>query len=141
MSHVSTLKVEITDLECVEQACEDLGLCFRRGQRKFKNYAGRRSPCDHAIAMPGTDAYEIGLVRNQGDEESYSLAFDSWQGGKGMMDRVGKNCTKLRQAYSHRKAVKQADSLGWKVREERQQDGSIKLFCTPKATATAKASW
>jgi len=83
MSHVTVIEFEIRDLECLRQACTELGLEFREGQKTFRWFGVHvgdykvpdgfavqdMGKCDHAIGLPGNGpskkAYEIGVVRRR----------------------------------------------------------------------------
>jgi hypothetical protein len=120
MSHITTINVEIRDLEAVKEICKELGLEFREGQRSYRWYGvsvgdypiptgftksdlGR---CDHAIGIKGNSkSYEIGLVK-RGD--AYIPLFDFWQGGFGLEERIGPGAKKFTEAYTRAVSVKTA---------------------------------
>jgi len=126
MSHVTVIKVEFKDLDCIKAACEKLGLVFKENQQTYKWY-GRHvgdyalpagftkadlGKCSHAIGVKGSHtAYEVGLVK-QGDH--YIPMFDFWAGGYGLMDKVGKDCQKLIATYSKEVALKAARTFAKK---------------------------
>ena len=76
MSHVVSIKTELTDLDAVKAVCQELGLIFREGQKEyawwgetFGDYplpegftAAQLGKCEHAISVPGTN-WEIGLAK------------------------------------------------------------------------------
>ena len=119
MSHVTTIAVEIRDLEVVKEICRELGLEFHENQKNYKWY-GRHvgdyplpagvtkaalGRCDHAIAVKGGSAqsYEIGLVK-KGDQ--FMVLWDFWQGGYGLENCVGKNGQRFVDAYTKAVAIK-----------------------------------
>lgn len=135
MSHVTTIKIEIKDLEALRLACEKIGLVFKEGQKTYKwfgrhvgdypipagftkNDLGR---CDHALAVKGakSNTYEIGVVAKDG---AYVLMWDFWAGGYGLEAVVGKDCKTLKQAYTQTVALKEAKRFaqaeGWSVSED-----------------------
>ena len=59
MSHVSAMKVEIKDVECLARACDRMGWEFKMNSRQFKSYAGFTN-CDHEIVVPGA-SYTVGV--------------------------------------------------------------------------------
>jgi len=139
MSHISTVKTAITDLDALEQACKELGLELRREQKTYRTYNKQQNACDAAIVIPGDErAYEIGLVLGK-DGKTYEVNFDSWNGGKGMVERSGKGCSKIMVEYGRAKTKSIAQSKGWSYREERLQDGRIRCYCEPKRKAYAGA--
>ena len=119
MSHVTTLTIQIKDLEALEQACQKIGLQFKRNQKHYKWYgrfmgdyreAGtdpkEMGHCDHAISVPGNPgAYEIGVAA-QGDH--YALRYDFWSGGMGLEKLAGNRCSTLIEAYTQTVALNEA---------------------------------
>ena len=99
MSHVETVKVNITDLEALKKACERLGVEFHEGQTHYEWYghsvgdypipAGLTKTdlghCAHAIHVPGVK-YEIGIVPNKSGK-GYTLAYDFWGPGQGLQKK------------------------------------------------------
>jgi hypothetical protein len=144
MSHISTVKTAITDLDAIEVACRELGLELRREQKTYRTYNKQKHACHAAIVVPGNErAYEIGLVLGQ-DGQTYEVKFDTWNGGKGMVEKAGEGCRKILVEYGRAKTKSIAQSKGWSYREERLQDGRIRCYCEPKrakAYAGAKRSW
>lgn len=123
MSHVTTLKVQIKNLQALEEACQKIGLKFNRHQKHYKwwgrfvgDYAeagtnqAEMGHCDHAISVPGNDqAYEIGVTA-KGD--GYVLQFDFYgQGGAGVEAVAGLKCSKLIDAYTKIVTIKEATKL------------------------------
>lgn len=143
MSHITTCDLKIKDLGALKQAAEACGLEFVEGQKTYKWY-GRRvgddpmppgmkeedlGKCDHALRVPGkAGAYEIGVVANP--DGTYTLLWDSWAGGKGLMqhvssasDRRREGIGKLHQEYSAavtRKELLRLKRRGYRVKEVRE---------------------
>lgn len=140
MSHVTTIDIQVKDLECLKTACTNLGLEFREGQKSYKWY-GRHvgdyplpegfthkdlGKCDHAIGVPGNSrAYEIGVVK-KGD--SYTMLWDFWQGGFGLQEKVGDGCGELVDQYAQEVAMKEASEFaqaqGWSISKEFDEETS-----------------
>ncbi len=149
MSHVTTVDLEIRDLDCLAAAAKELGLELVRDAKNYKWYGEfvgdyndpaikelgitpeNHGKCDHKLRVvgAGSDTYEIGLVKH-GD--SYRVLFDFWRGGYGLMQRIskagerGQDCSKLKQAYALEVAKKELRRQGKRFREVRQ-DGKVKL--------------
>lgn len=124
MSHITTIAMQIKDLKSLAKAATRLGLEFREGQRTQRYYANKTNPCDHAIAIPGNStAYEIGVIADK--DGTYTLAFDDFSGGKGMMEIVGKACCRLKQAYTVEVAKKKLKAQGYTVTEKTDANGNI----------------
>lgn len=137
MSHVTTLKIEILDLQSLRDACKAAGLQFKEGQQTYK-WFGRHvgdyplpkgftqkdlGKCNHAIGISKKDAYEIGVCEKDG---KITLLWDFWQGGYGLEEVAGKDCNKLVNAYTKIVAVKEARKLaqsqGYTFSEEFDKD-------------------
>lgn len=134
MSHVTTIKIEIKDLQALREAAEKIGLVFKEGQKTYK-WFGRHvgdypipagftkndlGKCSHALGVKGkSNAYEIGVVEKDG---IYLLMWDFWSGGYGLEAIAGKNCKNLTQAYTQAVALKEAKKFaqaeGWSVSED-----------------------
>lgn len=150
MSHVATIDLEIKDLDALALACEPLGLELVRGQKAY-NWYGRSvgdSPlpvgftaqdlgkCDHVIRIKGTTLngridnrmpYEIGLATRRDGKAGYTLMWDTWQGGHGLVHRVGgEKAEALKQGYATEVAVRIAKREGFRVvKREIRTDGSV----------------
>lgn len=135
--HVSTVKLSVKSLEALQAACLRLGLTFVEGQTSYQWY-GRYmgdSPlpagvsvsdlghCTHAIKVPGA-RYEIGVVAEA--DGTYSLRGDYWASG-GLVEVLGKDLNKLRQAYGIEAALLEAQRQGYSCWEEALEDGAVKL--------------
>src|SRR5689334_8648128 len=134
MSHVTTIKAEILDLDALKEACSEIGMEFRENQRKYR-WFGRHvgdyplpegfsksdlGRCDHAIGVPrNRNAYEIGVVER---DNSFKLLFDFWNKGFGLEAAAGKGCEKLIESYTRivaRKTAKNyARANGWTLSEQ-----------------------
>jgi hypothetical protein len=141
VSHVVTLDVEIRDLEALRDAAAALGLEFREGQQTFRWWgkhvgdyalpagftAEDMGKCEHAISLPNNpSAYEVGVVRRRDGRPGFSLMFDFYGGGKGLMNAVGSKCGRLVQEYAAQVVVKQA-GRNWRVTRTQAADGALRL--------------
>lgn len=145
MSHVVKIKIQVKDLDALADAAEAVGCELVRGQQTYKWY-GRSvgdtplpegfteadlGHCTHAIRVKGADrrTYEVGVVANA-DGQGYTLLWDEWNRGYGLVDKVGEGAAKLRQAYATSVAVKQARKAGYRVRQTVREDGTVVLTAT-----------
>jgi hypothetical protein len=140
-----TLKVSIKDLNALKTTCQKLGLEFKEDQQTYK-WFGRHvgdyplpkgfakedmGKCLHAIGVKDApNAYEVGVVKRRDGEEGYTLIFDFYAGGNGLLNAVGKDCNKLVQHYTKEVTIQEAKDMGFYVEEKQQEDGTIELFLT-----------
>ncbi|SRR6266566_5026868 len=130
MSHIVKEKLRIFNLDALAQACKNLGVELRMGQKTHKWYGqwmgdyplpegyttDDLGKCDHAIRVPGNpQAYEIGVVQQRDAQGGYALMYDFWAGGYGLMDKVGKNCDSLYREYAIQATLQQQYSEGLQV--------------------------
>lgn len=133
MSHISKVEVEIQSLDELNEACEQLGIRFVRGQKTYKWYGRYMNDyplpegvkpqdlgkCDHAIQVPGC-AYEIGLIENAG--KKFTLIWDFWNSG-GLEQKLGKGIGKLKQAYATVRIKNEAEIRGHQVTQIQRKKG------------------
>lgn len=147
MSHVTTIKIEIKDLNALIAACQEHGAIFVRDQKAYNWYgvsvgdyplpAGitkdQLGKCDHAIKLPGVN-YEIGVVRLPNG--NYTLAYDFYGGdgpgygrhdGHKLLQKFGDGCQKLVQSYAVHKATLEARKRGYTVTKKTLPNGAVKL--------------
>ena len=142
MSHVATVDVEIKDLDALEAAGKRIGMELVRGQKTFRWYGTHvgdyplppgfteedLGTCEHALRVVGrADSYEVGVVRRRDGRPGWSLMWDFYAGGYGLMEKVGENCQTLRREYACVVASRTAQKQGFRVHEVRRQDGSVQL--------------
>lgn len=142
MSHVTEVKLKLTDLDAVEEAAKACGLELVRGQRSFRwygHFVGDTTPpagrdpkdygkCEHALrqtALP--DGYEIGLVPAL-DGNGWDAMYDSWSSaGRALPAAV----TTLRREYAATVATKRATATlarrGFKISREDLPGNRIRL--------------
>jgi hypothetical protein len=140
MSHVAKITLQITDLDALDAACQELGLTLVRNQTSYKWFGthvgdyplpdgflkGDLGRCEHAIQVPGT-TWEIGVARARGHQH-YTLLFDFYGSqGQPIANAIGGNDgTKLKRAYATHAAIQQAKRQGWTY-TRREQNGKTKL--------------
>jgi len=120
MSHFTTIKTQIKDIEALRQACAELGLALEQNAQA-RGYASNQIKGDYVIRLKGP--YDIAL--NRQPEGSYSLTDDQW--GNYVEDEVGPQHGKLMQLYAVHKALREARKKGHLTRRSQLQDGSIQL--------------
>jgi hypothetical protein len=153
MSHVVSMTFYIDDLDCLEKACVQLGLKLKRDQKTYKWFGQwvndyRKNDaafnlgiqpedygkCEHAISVDGNDkAYEIGLVARKDGKPGYQMVYDFYGGGRGLMEKVGKDASKLCQAYSVQQHTKRGLNLqqrGFSMTQQTDEQGRVHLVYT-----------
>jgi hypothetical protein len=126
MSHITSVKTEIKSLPILAAACAKLGLELKQDQKSFKWYS-RPGQCDHAIVVPGNSrAYEVGVVRNENTGE-FSLKFDEYAGGYGLIEKIGTGAKLLKQEYGAEVARQWARRRGYRTVENRGADGKLRI--------------
>ena len=124
MSHVSKLKAAVTDLVCLENAANHIGMDFDRHATQFRNYGGRMTKCEGKLSVRGNkDAYEMGVEKNK--DGTYGLLWDSYAGAGGLVDVVGKGATKLLDEYQASLFTKHMSAKGMRVRRTTKEDGTL----------------
>lgn len=129
MSHITTIDIEIKDLDALDAACKRCGLELHRGKESFKWWGHRDKRCSHAIGVPGNaEAYEIGVVKRE--QGGFGLELDQDAGDVELVELCGRDCQALKQAYAVEVAMAEAQRQGMTVQEEQLQDGTVRLHCT-----------
>lgn len=116
MSHVATIEVIIKEqeLDALGAAAKELGLELVHDQQTFKSYQSGMK-CEHLLRVTGNpDAYEIGVVKRD-DGAGYELKWDTYGGGRYLLERVGEGAQKLRQGYAKAVALKTVTRQGFRV--------------------------
>jgi len=152
MSHVTDVKLQITDLDALDEACQALGLELRRDQKTYAWWGafvgdssayGEHRPadmgkCEHAIKVAGTSPrngssgpWEIGVVKAK-DGNGYKLFFDTYgSAGRALADKVGAGADRLRREYAaavaSKKAKKELGRKGFVQTRESLANGGIRL--------------
>jgi hypothetical protein len=120
MSHFTTIKTQIKDIEALRAACKELGLAVLQNAQA-RGYASNTRKGDYVIQLAGP--YDIAV--NQQPDGTYGLTTDWWLGH--VENEVGKEYGKLLQLYGVHKASMEARKKGYSVLRQAKNDGSIKL--------------
>jgi ribosomal protein L34 len=122
--------MDIKDLDALEKACNEMGLEFIPNQKTYKwwgHHVGDyplpkgfskadMGKCDHAVRIKGdSEAYEVGIVKRRDGRPGYTMLFDFFAGGKGLMKKIGDNADLLTQEYSVQVNIKKAKQKGFTV--------------------------
>ena len=139
MSHVTTISIEIKDLKALKSAAEELGAQWIENKTTYEWWghsvgdypipAGMTKEdlgkCDHVIRVPGVE-YEIGVVKKA--DGKYTLAYDFYGKGQGLLQKFGQGCSKLSQMYAVHAATRAAKAKGLLVQRKSLDNGGIKLL-------------
>jgi len=126
MSHFSTVKTELRQLEPLVQALNDLGYSPEQGQRSVRGYRGQTVTADLAVAMQ--DGGDLGFRWNA-ESGTYELVtdLDLWK----QTIPVERFLAKLTQRYAFNTVLAASSREGFEVAEQSTaQDGSIELVVT-----------
>jgi len=120
MSHFTTIKTQVKDIEALRSACNEMGLALLQNA-EARGYYENKTKGEWVVRLKGP--YDIAV--NKQPDGSFGLTADLWNGH--VEQEVGQNYGKLLQLYGVCKAVNEARKRGHLVRRSQQQDGSIKL--------------
>ena len=126
MSHFSTVKTELRQLEPLVQALNDLGYAPEQGQRSVRGYRGQTVTADLAVAIQ--DGGDLGFRWNV-ESGAYELVtdLDLWK----QTIPVERFLAKLTQRYAFNTVLAASSREGFEVAEQSTaQDGSIELVVT-----------
>ena len=126
MSHFSTVKTELRQLEPLVQALEDLGYSPEQGERPVRGYRGQTVTADLAVAMQ--EGGDLGFRWNA-QSGAYELVtdLDLWK----QTIPIERFLAKLTQRYAFNTVLTATSKEGFQVSEQRvAQDGSIELVVT-----------
>ena len=126
MSHFSTVKTELRQLDPLVQALNDLGYSPDQGERPIRGYRGQTVTADLAVSMD--NGGDFGFRWND-QTGAYELVtdLDLWK----QTIPIERFLSKLTQRYALNTVLKASDSEGFQVAEQHvKQDGSIELVVT-----------
>lgn len=119
MSHFTTIKTVIRDIDALAAAVSELGLRISKNS-SARGYSGNTIPGEFVIHLPGP--YDIAVTRDSG---AYQLTSDLFMGH--VEQSVGAGYSKLLQLYAVHKAAMEARRKGLSVHRRLKEDGSIQL--------------
>ena len=120
MSHFTTIKTQIKDIEALRSACQEMGLSLLQNT-EARGYYENKIKGYYVMRLKGP--YDIAL--NRQPDGSFGLTADLWNGH--VENEVGQGYGKLLQLYGVHKAIREARKRGHLVRRSQQQNGAIKL--------------
>jgi hypothetical protein len=123
MSHFTTIKTQIKDIEALRCALGEMGLALIP-DAEARGYYQSSTKGEFVIRLKGP--YDIAL--NKQPDSSYGLTTDWWAGH--VEREIGKEYGKLLQLYGVHKAILEAKKKGYTAVRKTQPNGSIKLTLT-----------
>lgn len=120
MSHFTTIRTQIRDLQALREACAELNLELLQNT-DARGYGSNHQHAEFVIRLKGP--YDIAL--NRQPDGTYGLTTDWWDGH--VEKEVGGNYGRLLQLYAVHKTAREARSRGLSVQRAQRNDGSIKL--------------
>src|SRR5688572_30352092 len=120
MSHFTTIKTQIKDIDALKAACAELGLPVLHNA-EARGFYENKLKGEFVIKLKGP--YDVAL--NKQSDGSYGFTADLWEGR--VEQEVGKDYGKLLQLYAVHKGMREARKRGHLVTRSQKQDGSIKL--------------
>lgn len=131
MSHVVTVGgIDVTDLEVLQLSGEALGMeLVEKSTYKFygrwigdyplpEGFSQKDlGKCEYVLRVKdaGPETYEVGVVKRRDGKPGYSLLFDFWQNGFGLLEKIGENADKLKGEYKLQAAMKAARRQGFRT--------------------------
>ncbi len=126
MSHFSTVKTKLRQLEPLKKALQDLGYSPEQGERPVRGYRGQTTQAELAVVMQ--EGGDLGFRWNA-SSDSYELVtdLDLWK----QTIPVERFLAKLTQRYALNTVLAATSEEGFQVSEQsNQEDGSIELVVT-----------
>jgi hypothetical protein len=120
MSHWSTAKTNITDVNALKEACSMLKLNLVENSYA-RGWNGQKLKADYVIKLDGR--FDVALVK---DGDAYSIMADMYDGSVEKV--IGKDGNKLKQAYSAAATIQIARQKGYPVEMQTFENGDIKLI-------------
>ncbi len=124
MSHFTTVKSKIRDLQCLKQALDDLNYEYTESEEgaKVRGYLGQTETADLVIRASKT--YDVGVRRTA---DGFELLADWWgvETTRGLNEEEFVN--QLTQRYAYHKVVKEVKARGFSIETEEEETDTIQL--------------
>lgn len=127
MSHFTTVKTQILDLNCLELALKELDYRVIH-QARIRGWENQQRKADLVASFPPLLCeYDIGFVANR-ETQAYDMVADWWA----IAERIGRDQKEVTQGivqrYAYHKVLKEVKAQGFMVSEQKQAaDQSIRL--------------
>ncbi len=122
MSHRTTIKTQIRDLEALVDACVELGLRFVPNST-CRGYDSAVTSAPYVIKLRGP--YDIGVYPSPQKDGTYDLVTDWYK--EHVAKEVGAGFGRLLQSYGVHKTIREAALRGLRTTRKVEADGTILL--------------
>jgi len=132
MSHFTSIKTKIKDLEILKRSLRRIGYSTREGKQSVYGYGGQQTWVDLLVKMP--QGYNIGFRKSL--DGSYEIVAD-WFGVRSVSSEKFREDiesafddikNEIRRRYSLEKVIKETQRLSFSVVEQKEEkDKTIKL--------------
>lgn len=121
MSHFSTIKTQIRDLEALQTALSDLSVDWKAGPHPVRGYQGEVRSAE--VVIEQDNGYDVGFGWN-GQEYELVADLQYWQ----QPLTVNRFLSLVTQRYAVNTVLKTTEDQGFTVSEQVQnQDGTVRL--------------
>lgn len=127
MSHFTTIKTEIRDIEAMRAAVARMGFELKKDAECRYFYGTEKK--DYVLVLPGK--YDAALEKQ--DNGSYLLTADFFKGY--VLNCIGENGNKLLQAYAVEKAKLEARKRGFSVTERKEGESLLLTIRDPQGSS------
>jgi len=122
MSHFTTIKTQVRDLEALRDACVELGLELV-ANAVCRGFANATRTAAHVIRLKGP--YDIAVEPSLENDGTHGLTADWWNGH--VEREAGTGFGRILQAYGVHKTLREARARGLRSTRRIEADGSILL--------------
>ena len=126
MSHFSTIKTQIKEVEPLIKALDNLGFTINQEEKFVKGYKGKFTAVDISINIPGDT--KVGFKWDH-KSNTYELVtdLDLWK----FEIPVERFISKVTQMYAYQTIISKTKEDGYQIVEQKNKnDGSIELVVT-----------
>ncbi len=124
MSHFTTVKSKIRDLQCLKQALEDLKYTYEEAEQgvQVRGYLNQLETAD--LCIKASKTYDIGVRKTV---DGYELLADWWgvETTLGLTEQEFVN--QVTQRYAYHKVLKEVKARGFSLEVEEEQEDTIQL--------------
>lgn len=130
MSHITTGRMKVKDLDALAAAGKTLGFVLHKGQTKYKTYYGLTTGVEHVLRTDKSE-YEIGL-KKAADKEGWDLTWDAHgTHGRALEQAAGPQLSRLNQEYGAAVTLSQVHAKlarqGFKATREMLPSGVLRM--------------